>query len=115
MAEGHKAKVSNFIIGVQALLGNRQDIIAAAPKWIVSALLDITTNYEFEELRVEGPIVNFIVGQAEYDIDYFLIPQDTDPTQYIDFFMWLTTSNPPNLGITGYELKYRRPMVVRPL
>lgn len=115
MAEGHKAKISQFVPGVQNLLGNRQDIANAAGTWIAAALLDITTNYEFEELRVPGPIVNFQVGVASYSLDYFINSQDTDPTQFIDFFMWLTTSNPPNLGVTGFELKYRRPMVVKPM
>lgn len=115
MAEGHKLKVKNYVPGVRALLGNRLDLDDQIGNALIAALLDITTNYEFEELRVPGPIVNFKVGVASYTLDYFINPQDTDPTQFIDFFVWLTTSNPPNLGITGFEIKYRRPMVVKPM
>lgn len=115
MAEGHKAIVKNFVPGVQRLLGNRQDIVNVAGAWISAAVLELTDNYEFEELRVQGPIVNFQVGNNTYDLDYFINSQDTDPTQFVDFFVWMTTSNPPPIGTTGFEIKYRRPMVVRPM
>lgn len=88
------------------------------PSWIFASILDLTASYPFEELIMKGPYTNFIVGQAEYVLNYFLPTDDTEFTMIRSFFRFFVTTNPPQTGTTntvGSELKVRTTPVVEPM
>lgn len=88
------------------------------PSWIYQAILDLTPSFPFEELVMKGPYVNFVVGQNEYLITFFLPSDDRKFTQIRSFFRYFNTTNPPLTGdtnTTGNELKARNTMVVEPM
>jgi hypothetical protein len=88
------------------------------PSWIYEAILDLTPSYPFEELILKGPYVNFIVGQAEYPINFFMPLDKREFTQIRSFFRFFVTTNPPTTGTTnmvGSQLKTRTTPVVEPM
>src|SRR6267378_1684194 len=116
--------IHDLISMVQDKLRGRSDLSAYSgtlgsdiPSWIYEAILDLTPSYPFEELIARGPYVNFIVGQAEYLLSFFL-PPNSRFTQVRSFFRFFGTTNPPITNATnvvGNQLKARTTMVVEPM
>ena len=109
--------VSDLVPNVVEKLANRSDIVTKVPKWIKDTVLELTDSYPFEELRTTGPFRNLTVGQAEYSIDYFTNPADTNYTEVVTFFIQITSSTTSSSApiSVGYELEYRTPPVVEPM
>jgi len=116
--------IHDLIPMVQDKLRGRVDLSAYSgtpgsdiPSWIYEAILDLTPSYPFEELIARGPYVNFVVGQAEYLLSFFL-PPNSRFTQVRSFFRFFGTTNPPTTNATnvvGNQLKARTTMVVEPM
>jgi hypothetical protein len=117
--------IEDLIPGVVDKLRGRSDLSTYGgipgsdiPSWIYLAIKDLTPSYPFEELIMKGPYVNFIVGQAEYLVNYFLPTDDTRWTQVRSFFRFFVTDNPPRTQATntvGNQLKTRTTPVVEPM
>jgi hypothetical protein len=87
------------------------------PSWIHNAITDLTPNFPFEELVVaNAPVVNFVVGQNQYPINFFLAENGPPFTMVRSFFRYFVTSlTTSNTGITGSALKNRVTAVVMPM
>ena len=109
--------IRDFIQGVTDKLRGRDDIVDRIPNYIRSAILDLSQNYEFEELRVKGPLTNFIVNQSSYPKKgsncIFINPGDDAITFIVTWFVYYSTT--VTIGqSTGMEIKARTPRVVEP-
>lgn len=87
------------------------------PSWIHNAVMDLTTNFPFEELIVpNAPPVNFIVGQSQYPVNYFLAEHAPPFSSVRSFFRYFVTNlTTSNTGVTGSILKGRATSVVMPM
>lgn len=117
--------VNSLIPEVQGWLQNRSDAdesqsnVTMRPSfWLKRALQELTANYEFEELKVSGPIVNIGPGLGfkgsnyAYPVAYFLNPGD-DVTLTFDPVIFLTPGQAQQAGIAtsaantvGYSMDY---------
>jgi hypothetical protein len=104
-------KIKDLVPGVIKKLRNREDLTDSIPIYCKKAILDITQNYEFDELRHTGPVLNFVINQAEYPRNFFTTPGHGYATFIVSWFMYFSSS--VQIGsTTGYTLKYRTPRVV---
>jgi hypothetical protein len=87
------------------------------PSWIHNAITDLTPNFPFEELVVSNaPVVNFVVGQNTYPINFFLAENGPPFSVVRAFFRYFVTSlTTSQTGITGSILKSRVTSVVYPM
>lgn len=118
--------IADLVPGVILKLRGRTDVTPDIPGYIRSALLDITQNYEFEELRVTGPLTNFIINKSSYPKQgsecIFIQPGHISITFIVSWFCYFL-QNGPYQGIqtvtpgvsTGLVLKGRSPRVVEPM
>lgn len=103
-------KISDLMSGVKRKLGNRDDADNVSPLWIKDAVKEITENFPFEELKVNGPIVNFSPGLFEYPITFF-----TNNNEYPSIINSWFVSSTSTIALTvtsnntnaGRYLKYR--------
>lgn len=122
--------IKDLVPGVIKKLRNRDDITEDIPVYIKKAILDITQNNEFEELRVTGPLTTFNPSgtiQAVYPTEGqgcpFLNPDDRKLTfvvTWMVFFNPVTVADITNIESatttnTGFIIKYRQPRVVEPM
>ena len=111
-------QIKDLVPGVIKKLRGRDDLVNDIPGYIKKALLDITENIEIEELRITGPLSNFIINQAEYPKEGsncpFLAEGDIRITQVVTWFVYFDSSVIIN-QTTGFEIKYRQPRVVEPM
>ncbi len=109
--------IADLISGVRAKLRGRDDRDADIPIYIKKAILDLTQNYQFEELVVPGPVTNFVTNQSSYPKkgsgNIFINPGDDALTFIKTWFVYYGTS--VIVGqTTGMEMKGRSPRVVEP-
>jgi hypothetical protein len=110
---GSTLTINALINKVQAALQNRDDVSESATNpemrpsaWIRDTLREITANYEFEELKVTGPVVNIGPGLGyqgsnyAYPVSYFLNSGD-DVTLTFDPVIWLTPSQAQQAGLAA--------------
>lgn len=100
--------VSDLFDGIIAKMGNRTDLAKRIPIWARKAILELTQTYEFEELKVTGPLTTFTANQAEYSKNFFTINNE-DWTDIKSWFLQLPTTT------VGWEIKGRSLMMVEPL
>lgn len=107
--------VADKLRGRTDLITYGGDLGSDIPSWIIEAVWDITPDLPFEELIVPGPFVNFIVGQAEYPVSFFLDPNNKQDefTDVRNFTRYFSTDIPPALGQPSGELKVRASSVVQ--
>lgn len=103
-------QILDLMPGVKRKLGGNTDADSTSPLWIKDAIKELTETYPFEELKVNGPVVNFEVGKFEYPITFFT-NNNEKPTIINSWFVSSTSSisNPvsANSSNTGRYLKYR--------
>ena len=103
--------IKDLVPGVIRKLRNREDLADVIPIYCKKAIIDLTQNYEFEELRTTGPLKNFIVNQNNYPRDFFTQPGHGYATFIVSWFVYFDTT--VTIGSsTGYPIKYRAPRVV---
>ena len=111
--------VKDLVAGVISKLRGRDDLSAKAPLYIRKALIELGQNYEFEKLKVTGPITNFKTNVSEYPRQgtqcKFINDGDAKITHIASWFIWYTNSTPIPGVDTGFELKYRNLRVVEPM
>lgn len=112
--------INDLIPGVIRKLRGRSDVSADIPFYVKEALIDITQNYEFEELRINGPITNFIQNQSEYPKTAsgcpFIWPTDVKLTFVVTWYCYFNNTISTTPGATlGLEMKGRSPRVVEPM
>jgi len=108
--------IQSFIGPVVKLLGNRTDAAALATQEIADAIIELSNNYPFEQLRETGPIVQFTARQNEYHASFFVQPATGGAPQHIwnkciSWFFYLQTpvslaSTPSQSSNPGYNLRY---------
>jgi hypothetical protein len=103
--------IKDLIPGVIRKLRNREDLTDLIPTYVKKAVLDLTQNYEFDELRFTGPIKNFIINQNEYSRDFFVNPGHGYATFVVSWFVYFDSSVTVGQS-TGFPIKYRAPRVV---
>jgi hypothetical protein len=123
--------INDLVPALTAKVRSRYDLVPNMPYYLAVAILDITENTEFEQLKTYGPISNFIVGQSTYPLQGYdptgvqgnPFVQDTNAriTFITDWFVWFNTSGniqPVNSTTninTGNEINKRDIRVVRPM
>lgn len=67
-------KVRDLVPGVRRKLGNRQDMDDSIVKWIIETARNLSQNYPFEDLEVDGSdnIVQFEANKSSYPVTDFL-------------------------------------------
>lgn len=118
--------INDLIPGVIAKLRGRDDQTPRIPIVAKQAILDLTENYEFEELKVIGPLSNFIQGQERYPLrgydpngvqgNPFIQDSDASLTFIRSWFIYFDTTGVIVPGqSTGVIMKGRRQRVVEPM
>jgi len=126
--------IQDLITEVQGWLQNRQDASESQTNatmrpsfWLKRALQELTANYEFEELKVSGPVVNigpnlgFEGSNYAYQVSYFLNPGD-DVTLTFDPVIFLSPAQAQQAGIAtstanvvGYSMDFVDMKAIQPL
>lgn len=110
--------ISNLVPAVVSKLRQRTDIAPFVPYYIAQALIDISQNTEFEDLKATGPLVAFTSNVAEYTIigNPFIYPTDYRFTFIDSWFVYFTTGTYYQPGLsTGKEIDKRDLRVVEPM
>lgn len=118
--------INDFVQPTVSKLRQRTELIPIIPYYTALAILDITENTEFEELKVTGPLTNFVQNISEYPIvgydpngitgNPFINATDTRLTFIDSWFVYFDTSGIITPGLsTGYEICARDLRVVEPL
>lgn len=119
--------IINDLVGpVIGKIRQRTEFTAIIPYYISIALLDLTENIEFEELKVTGPLANFVQNIAEYPIkgydkngiqgNPFINATDHRATFINSWFVYFDTSGQITPGVsTGFEINKRDLRVVEPM
>jgi hypothetical protein len=118
--------INDLVPGVIDKLRGRTDKASSCPYYIAMALIDLSENYEFEELKQTGPLTNFVVGQAQYPLkgfdptgvngNPFIAAPDDRITFIRNWFTYFDTNGQVISGTTtGMEMKDRDIRVVEPM
>lgn len=105
------ATIGDLLPGVQLALQNRSDINVYNPqKYIRDAIQELTLSNPYEELRVQGPMVQLTVGQYQYPVTFFM-NQGDDYSQ----IQALCIFTNPNTNTVAYPLHYDTPAALETL
>jgi hypothetical protein len=107
-------RIKDLVPGIIRKLRNREDLTDLIPGYCKKAILDLTQNYEFDELRFTGPIRNFVVNQNNYPRDSFTQPGHGYATFVVSWFVYFDSAVTVGSS-TGFPVKYRQPRVVDPM
>jgi len=119
--------IINDLVGpVIGKLRQRTEFASIIPYYAAVAILDLTESIEFEELKVTGPLANFVTNLAEYPINGydingingnpFINATDHRLTFVCSWFVYFDTGGIVTPGLsTGYEINKRDLRVVEPL
>lgn len=121
--------IQDLYQGVVNKLRGRDDIIPSIPFAAKAAILDLTENYEFEELKITGAITNFVSAPnaiAEYPLNGydplgisgnpFIENTDVALTFITSWFVYYDQSGVVTPGVSmGMEMKARSLRVVEPM
>lgn len=118
--------INDLVNPVISKLRQRTEFASIIPYYAAVAILDITENIEFDELKVTGPLTNFVQNIAEYPIvgydpngiigNPFINAVDHRLTFIDSWFTYFDSSGVITPGLsTGYELNARDLRVVEPL
>jgi len=103
--------VKTLIPGIVRKLRNRDDLANVIPFYVKKAILDLSQNYEFDELRHTGPTINFVENQSEYPRNFFAFPSHKYITFVVSWFCYFDSTVTVGSS-TGLVMKYRQPRVV---
>lgn len=102
---------------VTQLLGNRTDVAALVPDAMAAAVVELSNNYPFEELRVTGPTVQFTPGVNAYPSSFFEAPPSGGVTytfnKMVSWWFYLqppvsfSGGGPIGAANPGYNLVFR--------
>jgi hypothetical protein len=118
--------INDLVPAVVSKLRGRTDKTQSCPYYIAQALIDLSQNYEFEELKVTGPLTNFVQTVSRYPLrgydplgvsgnPFIAAPQDRI-TFLRNWFTYFDTSGTITVGqSTGMEMKDRDIRVVEPM
>lgn len=117
--------INDLIPAVVGKLRGRTDKNSFLPYYIAQTLIDLTQNYEFEELKITGPLTNFVEDISSYPIrGYDLLGINGNPfiqsvndriTFLRSWFVYFDTGGVVTPGIsTGMVMKSRDLRVVEP-
>src|SRR4051812_25623383 len=118
--------INDLVQPVIGKLRQRTEYAGVAPYYIAQTILDLTENIEFEELKVTGPLANFVANVAEYPIkgydvngitgNPFINAEDHRITFVNSWFVYFNTSGVPTPGVdTGKNINKRDLLVVEPM
>lgn len=114
--------VNDLIQGIIDKLRGRDDLTPRIPDVIKKVVLDLTQSIEFEELKITGPLVNFVQNQAEYPLyggpsgNPFINSADVRLTFIDSWFIYVNQSGSITPGqSTGFEIKQRSLRTVEPM
>jgi hypothetical protein len=110
--------INDLIQPLTSKLRQRTDMSPFYPYYIAQAILDITQNNEFEDLKVTGPLVQFQVKVAEYPIlgNPFMLGGDLFLTHIYTWFVYFDPSGVVTPGVsTGKQLDKRHIRIVEPM
>lgn len=102
--------IKDLIQPVVGKLRNRTDLQPYLSHFIALAILDLSENIEFEQLKVVGPLTNFVVGQAEYPLSNSIFTNDLSHriTQICSWFIYFNPSGQITPGVdTGKNITGR--------
>lgn len=106
--------IRSLVPGVIRKLRNREDLTDTIPIYCKKAIIDITQNYEFDELRHTGPVKNFQINVNNYPRDFFTQPGHGYATFVVSWFVYFDSVVTTGQS-TGFPIKYRAPRVVDPM
>jgi len=110
--------INNLVQPCVSKLRQRTDLAPVLPYYIAQALIDISQNTEFEDLKTTGPLTAFTQNVAEYPIigNQFIYPGDYRLTFIDSWFVYFTTGINVQPGVsTGKEIDKRDMRVVEPM
>ena len=110
--------INDLVPAVIDKLRGRTDKASSCPYYIAMALIDLSQNYEFEELKQQGPLTNFVQGQQQYPLNSnpFIIAPEDKITFLRNWFVYFDTNGVVVPGqSTGSEIKARDIRVVEPM
>jgi hypothetical protein len=118
--------INDLVRPVIGKLRQRTDLINAIPYFIAQVILDLTENTEFEELKVTGPLTNFVPNIAEYPLrgydvngitgNPFVAAENHRITQIVNWFVYFQTNGQITIGqSTGKNIDQRDIRVVDPM
>lgn len=118
--------INDLFQGVINKLRGRDDITSQIPDAAKKAILDLTQNYEFEELKITGPITNFVKNQQEYSLrgfdstgiqgNPFIASSDVALTFITSWFVYYDPTGVVTPGTSmGMEMNARSIRVVEPM
>lgn len=110
--------IKSLVPAVISKLRNNSQYASDVPYYLAVAILDITQNFEFEDLKTTGPLTNFVVNQAEYSVrnNPFINPNDYKLTFINGWFVYFDPSGTITVGqSTGKEIDKRDLRVVEPM
>lgn len=118
--------INDLIPAVISKLRGRTDKVMSCPYYIAQALIDLSQNYEFEELKQTGPLTNFVVNIANYPLQGYdpngingnpFIKSPTDRITFLrNWFCYFDTNGQVTVGVsTGNEINSRDIRVVEPM
>lgn len=107
--------INDLVPAVISKMRNRTELSSKIPYYIAMALLDLTENNENENLKVTGPVANFVPSLAEYPLrgydpngvqgNPFVSSPDHRITLITSWFIWFDTNGMPTLGqSTGKQI-----------
>lgn len=118
--------INDLVPAVISKLRGRTDKASSCPYYIAQALIDLSQNYEFEELKQTGPLTNFVQNIASYPLKGYDLkgihgnPFIQSPGDRITFlrnwFIYFDTNGQVTVGSsTGNEINNRDIRVVEPM
>lgn len=105
--------IKDLMPGVRRKLANRDDADTVSPIWIRDSIMELTESYPFNQLEVQGPVVNFTPLVCSYLVRAFTNNNER-PTVIYSWYVSSTNSisNVVNSSVSGRILKYRTQPVV---
>lgn len=118
--------IADMVPAVLNKLRGRTDMASSCPYYIAQTLIDLSQNYEFEELKQTGPLTNFVVNITAYPLKGYdplgingnpFIQSPEDRITFIrNWFTYFDTNGVVTPGqSTGLEMKNRDIRVVEPM
>lgn len=113
MASVPGTNIGSFQTRVTQLLGNRADILNYFVQETSDAIIEISDNYPFEELRETGPLITLTAGVNTYAPTAFLQPPTLiNPIQHqlgkvLSWFLYYSPPGTVGSSGAGYNLTFK--------
>lgn len=110
--------INDLVQPLVSKVRQRTELLSFFPYYLAMAILDLTQNTEFEDLKTTGPLVSFTPNKAEYSIIDcpFIWPTDLFLTFIDSWFVYFNPGGGVTPGVTtGKELDKRDLRIVEPM